>query len=110
LLHTRESDAAATVSGDGEVTVDQAAIDAVLAAGRALYPGIAAVAGVRVGERPIPGDGLPVLGRVDALPNFYFAVSHSGATLCVHAGELVAAEVLGADVADALAPFRFGRF
>jgi hypothetical protein len=30
--------------------------------------------------------------------------------LSVHAGDLVAAEVMGADVADALAPFRFERF
>jgi glycine/D-amino acid oxidase-like deaminating enzyme len=67
------------------------------------------VESVRVGERPIPGDGLPVLGRVVALPNFHFAVSHSGATLSVYAGDLVAAEALGADQGDALAPFRFER-
>jgi hypothetical protein len=30
--------------------------------------------------------------------------------LCLHAGELVAAEVLGEDQDDALAPFRFERF
>jgi len=54
-----------------------------------------------VGERPIPGDGLPVLGRAAELPNFHFAVSHSGATLSVHAGDLVAAEVLGQDRRDA---------
>jgi hypothetical protein len=36
-------------------------------------PGIrdGTVASVRVGERPIPSDGLPVLGRALALPNFY---------------------------------------
>lgn len=91
---------------------DQADPDVVFAAACALYPGVGAgtVESVRVGERPVPGDGRPVLGRADALPNFHFAVSHSGATLCVYAGDLVAAEVLGADVADALAPFRFERF
>ncbi|GAA3985013.1 hypothetical protein OG252_07460 [Streptomyces sp. NBC_01352] len=40
------------------------------------------------------------------LPNFHFAVSRSGATLSVHAGDLVAAEVLG----EALAAFRLERF
>ena len=91
---------------------DEAAPEKVFADACALYPGIAAatVESVRVGERPIPGDGLPVLGRVEAVPNFHFAVSHSGATLSVHAGDLVAAEVMGADVAEALAPFRFERF
>lgn len=65
--------------------------------------------GVRVGERPVPGDGLPVPGRVAELPNFHFAVSHSGATLSLRAGDLVAAEALGEDQGDALAAFRFER-
>jgi glycine/D-amino acid oxidase-like deaminating enzyme len=104
LLHTDETDADA-------MNVEHSAIDAVLAAARALYPGIraATVESVRVGERPIPADGLPVLGRAAELPNFHFAVSHSGATLSVHAGDLVAAEVLGENQDDALAPYRFER-
>ncbi|MBB5629998.1 NAD(P)/FAD-dependent oxidoreductase [Sphaerisporangium krabiense] len=111
LLHTHEIDGAARVSGTGEISVDPSAVGKVVEAGRALYPGLraATVEGVRVGERPIPGDGLPVLGRVVALPNFHFAVSHSGATLSVHAGDLVAGEVLGEDHDEALAAFRFER-
>ena len=112
LLHHDETDAAVHVSDTGEIGVDRSAVDTVLAAGRALYPGIraATVESVRVGERPIPGDGLPVLGRVVGLPNFHFAVSHSGATLSVHVGDLVAAEALGDDQSETLAPFRFERF
>ncbi|WP_432958257.1 NAD(P)/FAD-dependent oxidoreductase [Micromonospora haikouensis] len=112
LLHTHEIDGAAHLDDSGEISVDQPAIDTVLAAGRALYPGLrdVVVESVRVGERPIPGDGLPVLGRVVDLPNFHFAVSHSGATLSVHAGDLVAAEALGENRDDALAAFRFERF
>jgi glycine/D-amino acid oxidase-like deaminating enzyme len=93
-------------------SVDQPAVDTVLAAGRALYPGIRAATAesVRVGERPIPADGLPVLGRAVEVPNFFFAVSHSGATLSVHVGDLVAAETLGEDQSAALEPFRFERF
>lgn len=108
LLHTHEIDSAAHVSG----VVEQSAVDKVVEAGCALYPGIraATVESVRVGERPIPGDGLPVLGRVLDVPNFHFAVSHSGATLSLHAGDLVAAEVLGEDRGDELAAFRFERF
>jgi glycine/D-amino acid oxidase-like deaminating enzyme len=111
LLHTHEVDDAVTVASTGEISVDQAAVDKVLEAGCALYPGVraATVESVRVGERPIPGDGLPVLGRTPGLPNFHFAVSHSGATLSVHAGALVAAEVLGEDHSEALAAFRFER-
>ncbi|HWO63429.1 MAG TPA: FAD-dependent oxidoreductase [Umezawaea sp.] len=112
LLHSHDGDSAVRVSDTGDVTVDRSAVDDVLTAGRALYPGLdgTAVESVRVGERPIPGDGLPVLGRVEALPGFHFAVSHSGATLSVHAGDLVASEVLGEDQGGALAPFRFERF
>jgi glycine/D-amino acid oxidase-like deaminating enzyme len=111
LLHTQATDGAAHVSETGETSVEQSAVDTVLAAAQALYPGIraATVESVRVGERPIPADGLPVLGRAAALPNFYFAVSHSGATLCVHAGDLVAAEVMGENQDNALATFRFER-
>jgi glycine/D-amino acid oxidase-like deaminating enzyme len=111
LLHTPETDSAAYVSDAGEVRVERSSVARVLEAGRALYPGIraATVESVRVGERPIPADGLPVLGRAVDLPNFHFAVSHSGATLSVHAGDLVAAEVLGEDRGEALAPFRFER-
>ena len=112
LLHTHEIDGAARVSESGAVVVEPSAVDAVFEWARALYPGVraATVESVRVGERPIPGDGLPVLGRVAELPTFHFAVSHSGATLSVHAGDLVAAEVVGEDRDDALAAFRFERF
>jgi glycine/D-amino acid oxidase-like deaminating enzyme len=112
LLHTHEVDGAVRVSDSGETSVDAAAVDEVVAAGRALYPGLAAagVESVRVGVRPIPGDGLPVLGRAERLPNFHFAVSHSGATLSVHAGALVAAEALGEDHSAELSAFRFERF
>jgi glycine/D-amino acid oxidase-like deaminating enzyme len=50
-----------------------------------------------------------VLGRAPGLQNFHFAVSHSGATLSVHAGALVAGEVLGEDHSGELAAFRFER-
>jgi len=101
LLHTPRLD-----------TAEQPAVDAVLADARTLYPGLAdaKVESVRVSERPIPADGLPVLGRAPQLPNFHFAVSHSAATLSLHTGDLVAAELLGHDHTKALAPYRPDRF
>lgn len=111
LLHTGATDGAVHVSSTGQLSVDPPALDTVLQAARALYPGIraATVESVRIGERPIPADGLPVLGRTTAMPNFHFAVSHSGATLCLHAGNLVAAEILDDDQSTALNPFRLER-
>ncbi|CAI7979888.1 FAD-dependent oxidoreductase [Frankia sp. Hr75.2] len=112
LLHTQAIDGAVRISGNGEMSADGSAVETILEASRVLYPGIraATVEKVRIGERPIPGDGLPVLGRAAELPNFHFAVSHSGVTLSVHAGDLVAAEVTGEDRGDELAAFRFERF
>ncbi|MFH8739242.1 NAD(P)/FAD-dependent oxidoreductase [Streptomyces sp. NPDC017964] len=111
LLHTHAVDDAARVSATGEIAVDQAAVDKVVEAGCALYPGIRAanIESVRVGERPIPGDGLPVLGPAPELSNFYFAVSHSGVTLSLYAGGLLAAEVLGENHTEELAAFRYDR-
>ena len=111
LLHAEELDHAVQASATGEGSAPPWVVEQVLEAGRELYPGLRSVSveSVRVGERPIPGDGLPVLGRAAAVPNFHFAVSHSGATLSVHAGDLVAAEVLGEDRSEALEPFRFER-
>jgi glycine/D-amino acid oxidase-like deaminating enzyme len=108
LLHSEAADNAAAAS-DSQEPGDAGLV---LEAACALYPGLGAATAesVRVGERPIPGDGLPVLGRAAGLPNFHFAVSHSGATLCLHAGDLVAAEALGDDQSGTLAPFRFERF
>lgn len=104
--------------GDGRILLHSSEIDQdgrvekLVGDARAVYRGMGAatVESVRTGERPIPGDGLPVLGRVADVRNYFFAVSHSGVTLCLHAGGLVADEVLGEDREDALAAFRFERF
>jgi glycine/D-amino acid oxidase-like deaminating enzyme len=101
LLHSSE------VDQGGQEAVGKLVRDAT-----SVYLGIraATVESVRTGERPIPGDGLPVLGRVAGVHNYFFAVSHSGVTLCLHTGGLVADEVVGEDRDDALAAFRFERF
>lgn len=59
--------------------------------------------------RPVPGDGLPVVGQgpVDGL---WIAVMHSGATLAPLIGELLAEEIAGGPDSPLLADFRPARF
>ena len=61
------------------------------------------------GRRPIPRDGLPLVGRADKVAGLYVAVTHSGITLAPLIGRLVAEEILS-DRRDALlAPFGLAR-
>ena len=61
-----------------------------------------------LGTRPIPADGMPVIGQ--AAPGLYLTAMHSGVTLAPLVGELAAREVLTqAPVAD-LSSFRIDRF
>lgn len=64
----------------------------------------------RVGVRPLPQDGVSVVGRLGPCPGVYAAVTHSAITLAPLLGELVADELLGASPAAILEPFGPERF
>ena len=63
-----------------------------------------------LGIRPIPADGLPVIGPVSGLPGLYLAVMHSGITLAPLVGRLTAEEIIGGHVVDILGTYRLDRF
>jgi glycine/D-amino acid oxidase-like deaminating enzyme len=63
-----------------------------------------------VGPKPVPGDGEPVLGPVPGIAGYHVAFTHSGATLGLVAGELLAREILTGETPALLAPFRLSRF
>ena len=63
-----------------------------------------------VGPKPIPGDGEPVFGELQAIPGYFVAFSHSGATLGLIAGELLADEIATGKRHPLLADFRPERF
>jgi len=63
-----------------------------------------------VGPKPIPGDGEPVLGPLAEIPGYHVAFTHSGATLGLIAGELLADEVVSGEPSPLLETFRPGRF
>ncbi|MDO8983244.1 FAD-binding oxidoreductase [Cypionkella sp.] len=60
-----------------------------------------------LGYRPVPADGLPLIGTVQ--PGLSLAVMHSGITLSALAGEALAAEIMGQGEHPLLADFRPGR-
>ncbi|MCU1544670.1 MAG: dependent oxidoreductase [Microbacteriaceae bacterium] len=63
-----------------------------------------------VGPKPIPGDGEPVFGELEGITGYFVAFSHSGATLGLIAGELIASEVVSGQRHPLLADFRPARF
>ena len=65
---------------------------------------------VPVGYRPMPIDGMPVLGYTRAVPNLYVALMHSGITLAPLVGELAAMEILDGARVDILEHYRPERF
>jgi glycine/D-amino acid oxidase-like deaminating enzyme len=63
-----------------------------------------------VGPKPIPGDGEPVLGALPEVAGYHVAFTHSGATLGLIAGELLADEIVRGEPSPLLETFRPGRF
>jgi glycine/D-amino acid oxidase-like deaminating enzyme len=63
-----------------------------------------------VGPKPIPGDGDPVLGCLTEIEGLHVAFTHSGATLGLIAGELIADEIVHDAPHPLLDPFRPSRF
>lgn len=62
------------------------------------------------GARPVPGDGLPAIGRVPGIERLSVAFTHSGATLGLLLAELLAAELVeGPADDDRLERYRPGR-
>ncbi|MFZ0121261.1 MAG: FAD-binding oxidoreductase [Pseudonocardiaceae bacterium] len=110
VLASVTPDAAVSTHDDGSRIPEPGAAQAILHRADELYPELrgSKVEASRIGVRPIPIDGLPVLGRSSTVENFHFAVTHCGVTLCLRVAELVGAEVRG-ELVDELAPFRHSR-
>jgi glycine/D-amino acid oxidase-like deaminating enzyme len=65
---------------------------------------------VTVGMRPMPADGMPVLGFAPGLPGVYLAAMHSGITLAAAAGRFAAMEIFDGARVELLEPYRPERF
>ena len=63
-----------------------------------------------IGLRPIPQDGMPVIGAARGVGGLYVAVMHSGVTLAPIVGRMAADELLDGITFPALDPYRPERF
>lgn len=85
-------------------------VNATLQRLRALFPGQDIhFAHQAMAMRPVPGDGLPVVGQ-GPVEGLWLAVMHSGATLAPVVAECLAAEITGSPDSPLLAEFRPSRF
>jgi len=60
--------------------------------------------------RPMPADGVSIVGRPPGAEWLYVAVTHSGVTLAAHLSRLIATELAGGAPSAELAPYRPSRF
>ena len=68
------------------------------------------VEAVRIGVRVLPGDEMPVAGRIPGHGNVYVCATHSGVTLAPLLAELTTAEIMHDADSALLATFRPDRF
>ena len=111
-LDSAWSEEALVVNADGSVTVPDGVVDLLLAEASAVLAGNPSLEldGFGIGPKPIPGDGEPVFGELDAIEGYFVAFTHSGATLGLIAGELLADEILTGEKSPLLDAFRPSRF
>jgi glycine/D-amino acid oxidase-like deaminating enzyme len=100
------------VLADGTYRVSTETINELLAEASKVLSGTPplSVASYGIGPKPIPGDGEPVLGQLGDIEGLYVAFTHSGATLALIAGELLAYEMITGQRHPLLAPFAVDRF
>ena len=106
------ADEGVTARPDGGYAIDDRVVEALLAEASKVLEGNPRleVAAIGVGAKPIPGDGEPVLGALEAIPGYHVAFSHSGATLGLIVGEMLGHEIATGSKHPMLATFRPERF
>lgn len=100
--------------GDGDrPAIIEKAVAALLERARSWLPAFdttALEATGRVGRRPMPADGYSILGPLAAAPGAWVATTHSGVTLALEIGRLLAEEIATGRPPVELEPFRPSRF
>jgi glycine/D-amino acid oxidase-like deaminating enzyme len=112
VLDSAWSEEEVTVNPDGSYAVRDETVHGLLAEASAVLEGTPRLnlASYGVGPKPIPGDGEPVLGAIEDIAGLHVAFSHSGATLGLIVGELLAREIVAGNRHPMLASFGADRF
>ncbi len=110
VVHNRDFDLRQAATDRLHVAADSP--ERTLAAIRSTFHGAEDVEllSARVGQRPMPADGEPIIGPVPEVPGLYLAVMHAAVTLAPAVGRLAARELLDDTVEPALAGCRLDRF
>lgn len=100
------------VGDDGSIIVPEESVQGLLDEASKVLAGTPRLTAERVGAglKPIPGDGEPVVGAVPTIAGLYTLFTHSGATLGLVLGELLAEEILTGAPSPVLDSFRLDRF
>jgi glycine/D-amino acid oxidase-like deaminating enzyme len=100
------------VQADGTGGAPAEIIEQLLAEASRLITGTPPLTAARygIGPKPVPADDEPVLGQLGDIDGLYVAFSHSGATLALIVGELLAYEITTGQPHPLLAPFTSRRF
>lgn len=112
MLDAGWAEESVVVGDDGSITVPEESVQGLLAEASKVLAGAPVLTADRVGAgwKPIPGDGDPVAGAVPGIAGLFTLFTHSGATLGLVLGELIAEEVLSGRPSPVLSAFRIERF
>lgn len=97
---------------DGTFDIPEYVVDGLLTEATAVLAGHPSLPleSVGAGQKPIPADGEPVLGPVPGIAGLHVAFTHSGATLGLIVGELLADQIVTGEAHPLLTSFGPGRF
>ena len=111
-LGADDIDAAHAASGEDSLLVGTTALMHRASSYLPDFPALelAPSAHARIGVRPMPEDGLPIIGPLAGAPSVYVAATHSGITLGPYLGDLIAREIALEAPQQDLDPCRPGRF
>lgn len=112
VLDADWSEQALVVEPDGNFTVPEDVVQGLLEEASKVLAGnpVLTAQSVGAGLKPIPGDGEPVVGSVPPIHGLHTLFTHSGATLGLILGELLAEEIVTGKAHPILRTFHLNRF